>query len=187
MAKHNSLVLTMAAALFVLTVSCGNHSNDAQAVISKYCDLNTKEQEAPTGAAKQAAAAEKKAYEKEVDDRYFKDNKTYQLILEGMKKCDAAQAVAPVGSGEATDALLAMIPLATSDAVAAANAYCALVDQSITAAQNGAEAELKKIVAAKTIYEKNMDESFKDNTERRDSIFSLVKPCMEKEVAFRSR
>ncbi len=172
----------MATALFVLSVSCGNHSNDAQAVINKYCELNTKEQEAPSAAAKEAAAAKKKAYEKEVDDRYFKDNKTYQLILEGMKKCDAMQAAAPAGGGDATDALQAMLPLATSDAVAAANAYCRLVDQSIAAAQNGTEAELKRIVAAKIIYEKNMDESFKANTERRDSIYNLIKPCMEKEM-----
>lgn len=177
----------LAAAAVMFTVSCSNNTPDAQAVIDKYCELNTKAHNAPAGAEKEAATAAKKAYEKEVDDKYFKDNKTYQLILDGMKKCDAAfsNSPAPANATAGESDLLAMLPMAYSDAATVANAYCSLTDKSIDAAKSGDDAKLKEVVAAKTMFEHNMEESYRNNTERRDSIFGLIKPCMEKEVQFR--
>jgi hypothetical protein len=187
MKKYNTTITITAIAttMLILLTSCGNNTNDAQAVIEKYCELNTKEHNAPAGAEKEAAAAKKKAYEKEVDDKYFKNYKTYQLILNGMKKCDEAQAAVPASGSDTNDELLAMISLANSDAATAANAYCNLVDKSAAAAQNGTEAELKKIVAIKVIFEKALDESYKVNPQRRDSVYTLIEPCLNKEVKFR--
>jgi hypothetical protein len=83
-------ILKMASAVFftVALAACGPDYNEGQTVIDKYCLLNMEEQLAAEGAEKEAAAEKKKAYEKEVDDKYFKDTKMYQFILEGMKKCD---------------------------------------------------------------------------------------------------
>lgn len=186
MTKLHTFLATMAiaAGLLTLAASCGSNSNDAQTVIDKYCELNRKEHAALPGAEKEAAAAERKSYEKEVDDKYFKDNEMYQLIMSGMKKCDEALAgSAPTAAASASDNS-DLSSTAYGDAVTAANGYCALIDKSIAAAQNGSDGALKEVVAAKLIFEKNMEASFKDNPARRDSILRLVEPCMAKEVKF---
>jgi len=184
MKKYNTIlpIIAIATATLMLFTSCNNSSHDAQAVIDKYCELNTKEHNAPIGAERESAAAEKKAYEKEVDDKYFKDYKTYQLIMNGMKKCDEAFTGDTPASESNSDK---GVPPANGDAVSVANNYCSLVDKSIAAAQNGNDAELKEIIAIKVIFESNMDESFKDNPARRDSIFKLIEPCMKKEITAR--
>lgn len=181
--KKKLLLLPVTA--IILMASC-NSNADMQTVIDKYCALNAKEQNAPTAPEKAAAAVEKKAYEKEVDEKYFKDNKTYQRIMEGMKKCDEAFSTGTQTTTAASDNdFPAMLPLAYSDAATTAKTYCTLTDQSIAAAKNGTDTELNNIVAAKTIFEKNMEDSYKNNSERRDSIFNLIKPCLDKEVQFR--
>lgn len=167
----------LAIAILLLSASCGSHSADIQVIIDKYCELNMKEHNAPAGPEKEAAAAEKKNFEKEVDDKYFKDNKTYQLILNGMKKCDESTQAARASESSTGSAY--------SDAITTANAYCALVDKSITSAQNESDATLKKVVATKVMFEKDMEASYQDNPGRRDSILKLIAPCMEKEVKFR--
>ncbi|WP_018630990.1 hypothetical protein [Niabella aurantiaca] len=190
MKKYNIILKTITISIFVFSASCGSKDNDVQKVIDKYCELNTKEHNAAGGAEKEAASAEKKAYEKEVDSKYFKDNKTYQLIMDGMKKCDEApsnsmETATPAKAAAGESDLPAMLPLAYSDAATVAKTYCALTDQVIAAAKNGTDDELKTIVAAKTMFEHNMEDSYQNNAERRDSIFNLIKPCMEKEVRFK--
>jgi hypothetical protein len=187
MKKYNTIltITAIATATLMLFTSCNNSSHDAQAVIDKYCELNTKEHTSSTGAEKEAAAAEKKAYEKEVDDKYFKDNKTYQLIMDGMKKCDEAFTGEAQAAPTSESNFDTGVPSAYGDVVSVANNYCSLVDKSIAAAQNGNDAELKNIMAVRVIFENNMDESYKDNPARRDSIFQLIEPCMKKEVIAR--
>lgn len=171
----------------MLFSSCNNSGKDAQAVIDKYCELNTKAHNAAEGTAKDAALAEKKAYEKEVDDKFFNDSKTYQIIMEGMKKCDEMYSEDKKDVNSSANNSDTELPSAYGDAVSVANNYCALVDKEIAAAKSGNEAELKKIVAVKVIFENNMNESFKDNPERRDTIFKLIEPCMKKEVRMRNQ
>lgn len=183
--QMKTILSLLAIALYTLLVSCGSNSSDIQSMIDKYCELNTKEHNATAGAEKEAATAEKKKYEKEVDGTYFKEYETYQRILKGMKKCDEM-----IGGDEplgvaATNDTATDLSGAYGDAVAAANKYCSLIDKSIAAAHNGTDAKLKKIVAAKLMFEHNMEDSYKDNTERRDSILNLIKPCLEKEVKAR--
>ncbi|MFT3980426.1 MAG: hypothetical protein QM687_08155 [Ferruginibacter sp.] len=176
----------LAPALIVLLASCGNDNKEARTAIDRYCELNAKEHSAPAGPEKEAAVSAKQTFEKEVDDKYFKNNKLYQLILEGMKKCDEAypgntQAAAPAIDAESA------LPSAYGDAAAVANNYCNLVDQSIAEAQGGSGEALEKAVAAKVLFEKNMEESYQGNPERRDSIFKLITPCMKKEIAFKAK
>ena len=189
MKKYKNIFVITALLVFTMLLlsSCSNNAGEVQKLVDKYCALKTKMHNAIAGTEKEAAIAEIKAFEKEVDDKYFKDNKTYQAILDGMKKCDEnfvvdAQPAVTTANNEAIE-----LPTAYGDAVAVANNYCALVDKSIAAAQNGNNAELQKIVAAKIIFEKNMNESFKNNAARRDSIFKLIEPCMKKEVKIRNR
>lgn len=164
-----------------LLISCGKKETP-ESVAAKWCELNLKEQTA-TGQEKESALAAKLAYEKEVDDKYFTEHEFYSSVLNQMKDCEAAL---QSNTSENTDAE-ALLPLAYSAAEDAANAYCELVDRSIAAAKNSNDAEVEKIVSVKVIFEKNLDDSYKDNAERRDSIFKLIEPCMTKEVQFRAQ
>lgn len=191
MKRYNAVmaITAIAATMLTLFASCSAITADAQKTIDKYCELNSKEHNAAGGSEKEATSAEKKAYEKEVDDKYFKDNKTYQIILDGMKKCDEAfavdaQAASPAGGIATEDELLAMLSLAYKDAATSANTYCTLTDQSIAAAKTETDTELKRIVSAKMMFEHKMEDSYKNNTERRDSILKLIEPCLKTEVQF---
>lgn len=175
--QHTMTLLILAG----LLVSCGN-SETPESVGAKWCELNLNAYSA-TGQEKESALAAKQAFEKEVDDKYFKEYEFYSAVLNKMKACEAELQNIAV---ESTDPET-LLPLAYSDAETAANAYCELVDQSIAAAQNSNDAEVRKIVSVKVIFEKTMEDSFTDNTERRDSIFKLIEPCMYKEVQFRSQ
>lgn len=189
MKKIKSTLTTIAIITYMLMLfsSCNNSGKDAQAVIDKYCELNTKVHNAAEGVAKDEALAEKKSYEKEVDDKYFKDSKTYQIIMEGMKKCDEKYSDDKKDVNSSANNSNTELPSAYGDAMSVANNYCTLVDKAIAAAHNGDDTELKKIVAVKVIFENNMNESFKDNPERRDTIFKLIEPCMKKEVSMRNQ
>ncbi|MGB6093972.1 MAG: hypothetical protein WBF83_09450 [Moheibacter sp.] len=171
--------------LLTLLASCSKSSNDVQKVIDKYCDLNSIEHNASSDADRAAAEAEKKAFEKEVDDKYFKDYKAYSQMLEGMKKCNEMfPETQSLSSGNNTNAELTSV---SDDVISVANHYCALIDKTIDLAQNGSDSELKEAMAARVMFEHNMEESFKDNPQRRDSIFELIKPCMQREIEFKAK
>lgn len=180
MSKYIQHVMTLLV-LAALLVSCGKNETP-ELVAAKWCELNLKAYTA-SGQEQESARAAKEAYEKEVDDKYFTEAEFYTSVLNQMKACEAElQNNAP----ESIDAET-LLPLAYSNAETAARAYCELVDQSISVAKNGNDAEIKKIVSVKLIFEKNMDDSYADNPERMDSIFKLIEPCMSKEVQFRSQ
>ncbi|MCF3110830.1 hypothetical protein LL912_18745 [Niabella sp. CC-SYL272] len=172
----------------VLLIACSNKRETPESIAAEWCALNSKVSGA-TGTEKEKALEARKNFEKMMEAKYQKDTAVMQAIFKAVKACEAASegknahvtAVAPDPGAES------LLPAAYSDATAAADAYCSLIDQSIAAAKNSSDAELNNIVAAKILFEKNMEESYKDNADRRDSIFERIKPCMEKEVAFRSR
>lgn len=180
------LKLLMIISLLTLFTSCNNKTKEAQLAIEKYCTLNAKVHNAAAGTEQEAATAEKKAFEKEVDDKYFKDYKTYQFILEGMKKCDETFAGNMQTSSSSESNAGTSLPSAYGNAATVAKNYCDLVDMSISLSKTGTDAELRTIIATKLIFEKNMDESYKNNQQRRDSIFVLIKPCMQKEISFKA-
>jgi len=175
-----------AVVLLTLVASCSNSSNDVQKVIDKYCDLNSIEHNASSDAEKAAAAAEKKAFEKEVDDKYFKYYKPYMQMLDGMKKCNEMfpENLESQSSGNNTNAAPSS---ADGSVFSVANYYCSLLDKIIEAAQNGSDSELKEAMATRVMFEHKMEESFKDNPQRRDSIFELIKPCMQREIEFKAK
>ena len=178
----------MGITILALCTSCSNKTKEVQSVIDKYCALNTKVHNTDAGAEKVKAIAEKKAFEKEVDDKYFSENKTYQLILDGMKKCDEGFSSNEQTNGPSESSNTnSNPPSAYGDAVTVAQNYCDIIDKSISLAQNGTDTELKEMMATRVIFENNLDESFKDNPLRRDSIFNLIKPCMQKEIAFKGK
>lgn len=165
-----------------LLVSCGQKES-VETIVTKWCELNLQEHTATTDQGKESALAAKQAFEKEVDDKYFKETEFYLSVLNGMKDCETAL---QNETSESTDAET-LLPFAHGNATTAARAYCKLVDQMVSAAKSGSDSELNRIVSAKVIFERNMDESYKDNPERRDSIFKLIEPCMNKEVQFRAQ
>lgn len=174
-----------AVVLLILLASCSNSSNDVQKVIDKYCDLNSIEHNASSDADRAAAAAEKKAFEKEVDDKYFKDYKAYMQMLDGMKKCNE---MFPETQSQSSEDNSDAVPTSANGSVfSVANYYCSLLDKTIEAAQNGSDSELKEAMATRVIFENNMEESFKDNPQRRDSVFALIKPCMQREIEFKAQ
>lgn len=78
-----------------------------------------------------------------------------------------------------------ILNLAFSDAQTAAAQYCQLIEESIEAAKLNSDEELVNIVTTKSMFEKNLDLSYKDNPERLDSVFSLIEPCLKKEIEFK--
>lgn len=185
MRKQFNFVLTFA--LLSLCISCSDKTKEAQLAIDKYCELNMKEHNASQGAERDAATAEKKAFVKEVDDKYFNDTKTYQYILAGMQKCDEKFPENDQSNMSSDMNSTTEIPSAYGDAVTVAKNYCNLIDRLIALSQNGTDAELKETIATRVIFEKNLDESFKDNPQRRDSILELIKPCLQKEMEFKTQ
>lgn len=176
-------------AIAVLLFSCTDKKETPESIAATWCTLNGQVAAASEGAERDKALETRKNFEKNMEEKYKEDTVMMHAIFKAVEACEDASegkntsvtAVAPASGAES------LLPAAYSDATTAADAYCSLIDQSISAAQNSSNADLNKIVAAKVLFEKNMEESYKDNAERRDSIFVLVKPCMEKEVAFRSR
>lgn len=170
--------------------SCGNKKETPESVAATWCELNSKFTKATDDAGREKALSARKKFEKDMEAKYQNDSMMMMEIYKRVEACEGASEgrndnAALAGTGGAdTESLL---PQAYADAVTAANAYCILIDKSIDAAKNNNNTELNKIVAAKVIFEKNMEESFKDNAERRDSVFGLIEPCVAKEVKFRSQ
>lgn len=170
--------------------SCGNKSETSESVAATWCELNSKYTKATGDADREKALEARKKFEKDMEAKYQNDSMKMMEIYKMVEACEGASegrndnaAIAGAGS-VGTESLL---PQAYADAATAANAYCVLIEKSIDAAKNNNNTELNKIVAAKVIFEENMEESFKDNTERRDSVFRLIEPCVAKEVKFRSQ
>lgn len=169
--------------------SCGSKNETPESVAAAWCDLNSKYTKATDDAGREKAMAERKKFEKDMEAKYQNDTLMMMEIYKMVEACEGASEgrndkAAPAGTNADTESLL---PVAYQDAVAAADAYCTLIEKSINAAKDNNNTELNKIVAAKFIFEKNMEESYKDNVERRDSIFGLIEPCVAKEVKFRSQ
>lgn len=180
--KADIIITSVSVFAIMILASCANSAVNVQDVIDKYCLLNKKEHNAASAIERKTAAAQKQAYEKEVDAKYFGDNKTYQIILDGMKKCDEVF----VGNRPPQSSYINNTDIdvasAYGDAVSVANHYCELTNQAIVASKNNNDADLKKTVATKVMFEHNMENSYKNNAARRDSILKLIKPCMAKEV-----
>jgi hypothetical protein len=80
----NAVALLMVVALMI---SCGN-SESPESVVTKWCELNVIEHSAKTDEEKVSALAAREAYEKEVDEKYIRDNEFYTAVIEGMKACE---------------------------------------------------------------------------------------------------
>jgi len=182
--QNTGIALVITALLF----SCGNKKETPESIAARWCELNAKASKAPNGPEKEKAVSERTEFEKSMETKYKNDTATMQAIFRAVEACEAASEGRneKLSAGTGTPDAESLLPLANADAVSAAEAYCSLVDQSILATQNGG-AGLNKIVSAKVIFEKNMDESYRNNPERRDSIFKLIEPCMAREVKLRSK
>jgi len=182
--QKTGLVLILTALLF----SCGDKKETPGSIAARWCELNAQVTKAAEGAEKTKALTARKEFETSMETKYKEDTAMMQAIFQAVEACEAAsegrndKAAADAGI---TD-VASLLPLAGADAVAAANAYCSLIDQSIRAAQTN-DAGLNQIVSAKVIFEKNMNESYQNNPERRDSIFKLIEPCVAREVQLRSK
>lgn len=78
-----------------------------------------------------------------------------------------------------------ILNLAFSDAQTVAAQYCQMIEELIEAAKFKSDEELVNIVTTKSMYEKNLDLTYKDNPERLDSVFSFIEPCLKKEIEFK--
>ncbi|MCD2424118.1 hypothetical protein LQ567_15165 [Niabella pedocola] len=170
----------------VLLFSCADKKQTPESIAAQWCTLNGQVAVASEGAERDKALEARKSFEKRIEAKYRGDSVMMHAIFKAVEACEDASE-GRKDKAVTDDDPSSLLPAAYSNATAAAEAYCTLINQSIAAAKNSNDAGLNKITAAKVLFEKNMEESYKDNAERRDSIFALVKPCMEKEVAFRSR
>lgn len=182
--KHAGIVLTIATVLF----ACSAKKETAESIATKWCELNGQVSKATGDAEKAKALTTRTEFEKSMEEKYRKDTAMMEAIFRAVEACEAASEgkTDKVSSSTVDSDVESLLPMAYADAASAAKAFCSLVDQSIQAAQNS-DAGLNKIVSAKVIFEKNMNESFQNNSERRDSIFKLIEPCVAKEVQLRSK
>lgn len=179
-------MLTVAAAILI---SCNNKKETPETIAAKWCALNSDVSKTAEGEAQQKARQARSDFENAMETKYKEDTAMMHAILKAVETCESASEERNDRAVTAADAadLEAVLPLAYGNAKDAADVYCSLIDRSISAAQNSSDAELNKIMSTKMIFEKNMDESYKDDPDRRDSIFKLIQPCMAKDVKFRSR
>ncbi|MGN6292535.1 MAG: hypothetical protein ACTHMV_07295 [Chitinophagaceae bacterium] len=181
--------ITLLAVAVIILMGCGAKKETAETIAAKWCSLNADVTKAAEGEAQQKARQARSDFENAMETKYKEDTAMMRAIFKAVEACEGASEGRndKVVAATATTDLDAVLPLAYANAKDAADAYCSLIDQSISAAQSSNDTELKKIVSAKMIFEKNMDESYKDNPERRDSIFRLIQPCMAREVKFRQQ
>jgi len=181
--KHTGIVLLITALLF----SCSDKKETPETIAARWCELNGKVSKAAGDAEKAKARAARAEFEKSMEEKYKKDTAMMEAIFRAVEACEAAsEGKADKTSVSADPDAESLLPMAYADATSAAKAFCSLVGQSIQAAQNN-DAGLSRIVSTKVIFEKNMNESFQNNSERRDSIFKLIEPCIAKEMQLRSK
>lgn len=174
-------------AISVLLFSCSDKKETPESIAARWCELNGQITKAAGDAEKAKARAARTEFEKSMEEKYKKDTAMMEAIFRAAEACEAAsEGKADKTSVSADPDVESLFPLAYADAASAAKAFCSLVDQSIQAAQNN-DAGLSRIMSAKVIFEKNMNESFQNNSERRDSIFKLIEPCVAKEMQLRSK
>lgn len=178
----------IALVITALSFSCGNKTEIPESIAAKWCELNMKTYKATDGPEKEKALSARSEFEKSMEAKYKSDTAMMQAIFRAVEACETASEgkTEKLSAGTGTPDAESLLPMANADAASAAEAYCSLVDQSILASQNG-DAGLNKIVSAKVIFEKNMDESYRNNPGRKDSIFKLIEPCVAREVKFRSK
>lgn len=186
MNKYCQYIL-LSAVVVIILIGCRDKKETVESIAAKWCALNADVTKAAEGEPQQKARQARSDFEKAMETKYKQDTAMMHAIFKAIGACEGASEGRSDKAVTSATNLEAMLPLAYGNAKDAAEAYCSLVDQSISAAQKGNDAELKKIMSAKMIFEKNMDESFKENTERRDSIFTLIKPCMDKEIKSRQQ
>lgn len=180
---------TMLIALAAVLFSCSNKKETPESIAAQWCELNSKVFKSE-GEEKAKAQEARTAFEKNMEAKYNADTAMMKAIFKAVEACENAsegRASNSTPEANADPGPEAMLPLAYAPATATADAYCSLIDKSIESTKNSSDAELKKAVAAKLIFEKNMEESYKDDPERRDSIFKLIEPCVAKEMKFRSQ
>ncbi|MFT3677588.1 MAG: hypothetical protein QM781_16985 [Chitinophagaceae bacterium] len=182
--QHAGIVLIVTVLLF----SCSDKKETADSIAAKWCELNGQVTKATGEAEKGKAMTARTEFEKSMEEKYKKDTAMMEAIFRAVEACEAASEgkTDKASAGTADSDVESLLPMAYADATSAAKAFCSLVDQSIAAVQHN-DAGLNKIVSAKVIFEKNMNESFQNNSERRDSIFKLIEPCVAKEVQLRAK
>lgn len=183
--RHTAMLMAFAAVLF----SCSNKKETPESIAAQWCELNSKVFKSE-GEEKAKAQEARTAFEKNMEAKYNADTAMMKAIFKAVEGCEDAsegRAGNPPQQGNTDNGPEAMLSLAYAPATATADAYCSLIDKSIETTKSSSDAELKKAVAAKLIFEKNMEESYKDSPERRDSIFKLIEPCVAKEMKFRSQ
>lgn len=188
MNKYCQYIAIPAVAVSIL-IGCAGKKETPETIAAKWCALNADVTKAAEGETQQKARQARSDFENAMETKYKEDTVMMRAIFKAVEACEGESEGRNDKAATATAAtdLEAVLPLAYGNAKDVATAYCSLVDESIAAAQNSSDAELKKIMSAKIIFEKNMDESYKDNPERRDSIFKMIQPCMAKEVKFRQQ
>ncbi len=174
--------------LTVLLFSCGDKKETPASIAAKWCELNAQVTKAAEEVEKTKALTVRKEFESRMETKYKEDTAMMQAIFQAVETCETtSEGKADKSSASTVDSdIESLLPMAYADAASVAKAFCSFVDQSIQAAQNN-DVVLNKIVSAKVIFENNMNESYQNNPERRDSVFKLIEPCVAKEVQFRSR
>lgn len=177
----------MALVISAMLFSCGDKKETPESIAASWCELNGRVSKAADSPEKEKALNARKEFEQSMEAKYKEDTAMMRAIFRAVEACEAASEgkTGKLSAGTDVPDMESLLPLAGADAASTAKAYCSLVDQSILAARNN-DAALNKIVSAKVIFERNMNESYQNDPERRDSIFKLIEPCVAKEVKLRS-
>lgn len=86
--KKRSLVLIILSSCLLFT-ACGGKKETAASIAQQWCDLNAKAYKAE-GAAKEAAEAKRKEFEKKMEEKYKGDEAFMKEIGKEVEKCEDA-------------------------------------------------------------------------------------------------
>ncbi len=171
----------------VFLFSCNTNKETPESIADRWCELNKRALATDNSSEQQKALKEREAFELSMEKKYEKDTAMMQAIFRAVEACENSSEKtnrSDADNKEMNDS--AILSLAYGDATVAANAYCSLIDKSLQSAQQ-TSATLNKVISTKVMFEKSMAESYRNNGARRDSIFTLIEPCVAKEVQARMK
>ena len=160
-----------------LMASCGN-SSSPEAIAQQWCELNLKEYQT-AGPEKEAATAAKKAFEKEVDDKYFGKADFYAAVLNAMEDCETSLRNSENDTSYTTNTNeeASLVPAVEGNVAAIAETWCQLMRLEFRARNKGDAENIKATASAVTAYQNKIEEKYGNDQAMISDILENMASC----------